>query len=383
MNTKTLIFVIVLGSLFSGIVHAQFVIEPAIHGNVGRQFFSSYKVTCDWYYKWYTSTRENWWIDNADVFARHAHRLSSYPISYISFIYFVHKTSTTNHAILEFPLNETISGAELPLSWMTSNNWTAKLDDLTVENAINPGAYQVMDLFKMNDDSADGILELNDYYYSYYQFLEHLYLNVPQEGYEFNSIEITDILKNDLFPQKKDYIGFIICPDGHSGGVGFSLPRIYISPIGTIPPTLTPTPTPTLTPLPTSTPSPVATLSPVPVPLPDFLIDLDISQSVYCSGDSFDLNLNVFNSDSCTFEDQGLFVMLDVFGDYYFYPQWDHEINYLIVEILSGDTIFHLIDFIWPDMPGKVFGLRIYAAIVEPGTWKLNGNWDNVDFGWI
>lgn len=68
------------------------------------------------------------------------------------------------------------------------------------------------------------------------------------------------------------------------------------------------------------------------------------------------------------------FIILDVYGSYYFYPRWTTELDYLPLTVTDGyehsGTIF---DFTWPEFDGTAHGIVFWAGIFNPETGSIGG----------
>ncbi|MCD4654160.1 hypothetical protein K8T06_09505, partial [bacterium] len=79
-----------------------------------------------------------------------------------------------------------------------------------------------------------------------------------------------------------------------------------------------------------------------------------------------------------------LYVILDVFGNYWFYPEWRQtpDCQRIGLKEGSGNYVF-LLDFTWPEgCFGHIDGLCFWSAIFEPGTFDIIGDLDHVEFGY-
>lgn len=147
-------------------------------------------------------------------------------------------------------------------------------------------------------------------------------------------------------------------------------------------PTETPEPTPTV--LPTSTPIPTlppTIIPPTPTPYspPDPQIDISLNQTTYHAGDLFRLSLTINNSQRYLAVDQ--FVILDVWGIYYFSPQWTTDLDW-VTRMLDPTSPVHdtILEFVWPSGAGSAHGLRFWAALCQTGNLTLLGEIDTCDF---
>lgn len=156
----------------------------------------------------------------------------------------------------------------------------------------------------------------------------------------------------------------------------------------------TPTPTPdvTPTPIPTETPSPTPTTSPedpTQTPLPptptaamDTGIIIRTNQSVYREGDSFLCATDISNTGPAVLVHE--YVVLDVYSSFWFWPGWMPEIDFetrTLAEnsMYSNETI---LIFTWPEVSGTVSGIKFWAALLNPETNELVGDFGVVEWGY-
>lgn len=142
---------------------------------------------------------------------------------------------------------------------------------------------------------------------------------------------------------------------------------------------ITPTPRPTYTPTPTLTPT--ATLTPTPtleptVPLTPTAIEnyrtltIGTNLLIVKAGDRFILFLVVTNNAPQVTAEQ--YVVLDVAGNYWFWPAWDQEVTGDVRSFPAFEqTPEVILDFIWPEGAGAAQGIVFWAALLEPGTVNL------------
>ncbi len=77
-----------------------------------------------------------------------------------------------------------------------------------------------------------------------------------------------------------------------------------------------------------------------------------------------------------------LFVILDVFGSYYFAPSFS-DFDYLKAELEPGMNTIHIIPgFEWPQDAGEASGILWYAALTDQDISKILGNLSTFEFGW-
>jgi len=111
-------------------------------------------------------------------------------------------------------------------------------------------------------------------------------------------------------------------------------------------------------------------------------LDLTLSKEApdcMLEGDLFDLRVTIENPGAA--QDADLYVLLDVFGSYFFYPTWGQDVSYESISLPESDTYSNqLLTFTWPAGAGSASGINFYAAIFSPGTFDLIGNFDAVSF---
>jgi hypothetical protein len=158
------------------------------------------------------------------------------------------------------------------------------------------------------------------------------------------------------------------------------------------PPTDTPMPfTPTYTPVhPTSTAIP-PTESPVPdTPVPptgtpgcqELGCRIIMPSDEYTEGDIFYCLVHVCNPGQTTYMGIPVFVILDVFGIYFFAPTFS-DFDYYTKIITPGvQEIVVLQVFTWPGNVGAAEGVNFYAAMTNAEMSELFGSMDIFTFGW-
>jgi C1A family cysteine protease len=158
------------------------------------------------------------------------------------------------------------------------------------------------------------------------------------------------------------------------------------------PPTATPE-SPTFTPLlPSSTPAAtstnapkstsiafVATSTPEPEP-PATGISCLLNNSLYHPGDPFTLSIRSCNGSPYDLPVE-TYVILDVFGHYWFWPEWSESPNSKINSLPALDCEEEtIVSFDWPAGSGSAQGLRFWAAMIDPVTKVLTGSHSVCEF---
>ncbi len=172
----------------------------------------------------------------------------------------------------------------------------------------------------------------------------------------------------------------------------------------TIPPTFTPTPAPTSTPTtspvpPTGTPSSTPTETPVPptetpvpptetstpeptsTPVGDLGIDLTLSLPYFTPFSLFKLETTITNPGETMQVHE--YILLDVYGSYWFWPSWNQTGDFELRELQAGSVANDVIlEFWWPAVSGSAENLKFWAALVDPETVTIVGAYDMVEFGY-
>lgn len=158
------------------------------------------------------------------------------------------------------------------------------------------------------------------------------------------------------------------------------MPTFTVTPIVTPTPDTTMPPSPTHTPDPSqNTPTPAATSTIGP---DDFSARLILSDNVFESGEIFALTIEIENA---TGRNLSLhqYLLLDVYGEYYFHPEWDGDLGYIARRIGPSYHDFdEVLRFPWPEGVGSGNGVRFYLGYLDGETNELIGNVDFVEFGW-
>ncbi len=255
----------------------------------------------------------------------------------------------------------------LPADWMTQWNWTAMLKGFMVTET-NQDAY--VRIFEQDPQFSDGLLTAEDYNSS--DMDRMIYHEETVLGVELDPIDITDQLRNSLFNEyPSDYIGAVLYLDFWTGITRLSNPHIEINYMDPS----TPTPLPTHTPTPTQP-------TPTPEPGPDFRLNLSLNRTMFSPGDPFQLVVTVEKPDGNAYYRQPLFVLLDVYGEYYFYPSWNPWFDYKLVDITTFIESIPILNFEWPNGSGSANGIAFHAAILNTALTSIAGNTDTVVFGW-
>ncbi len=149
-----------------------------------------------------------------------------------------------------------------------------------------------------------------------------------------------------------------------------------------IPPTATPTTAPgepTNTPHPpTSTPS----ITPTPTPADPQGIYLALNKSMFDPGDTFLCSVTISNPGPAVVVQE--YVVLDVYSNYWFWPGWTQEPDYMVRELEAGAYYpgEEIITFTWPEGDSAATGLKFWAAMLNAADGELEGEFSMVEWGY-
>ncbi|MBN2055018.1 hypothetical protein JW905_08850 [bacterium] len=188
-------------------------------------------------------------------------------------------------------------------------------------------------------------------------------------GMQYDLGPVTEVLIHPLNPQL-----FVLVqgetPDGQHFDsqeiVPFVLHLRYVtSPTPSITPTREPTLVPTASPTPsvspTRTPAPG---SPTATPAPGLTVQLALNRDHFAAGDPFRLNVLVNLVGPGREADQ--YLILDVYGVYWFWPEWTQDVAGRRVYFSMPLTSMPILSFEWPEGTGVAEGIAFWAALLEP-----------------
>ncbi len=155
-------------------------------------------------------------------------------------------------------------------------------------------------------------------------------------------------------------------------------------------PTMTPTPTATATVMPThtSTPdlTPTVTCTPVPsmtpTPRPGSGVELTLSQDTFYPGDIFLLNARTANAEPSP-KNVELYVILDVYGSYWFGPSWSQSIDFYLINGLLGVRTQEIFHFEWPDTGSSAENIIFWGGMICQNDHSLFGYIDSIQFDYM
>ena len=105
---------------------------------------------------------------------------------------------------------------------------------------------------------------------------------------------------------------------------------------------------------------------------------INSNQAVYESGDTFQITLVVSNSGEA--QPANVFVALDVFQTYWFWPSWSQSVDYKTWTLPANDSVEEdIFNLTWPDTDATG-SATFWAATLNPENTELLGNYDSCTF---
>lgn len=102
----------------------------------------------------------------------------------------------------------------------------------------------------------------------------------------------------------------------------------------------------------------------------------------YRTGDICACSVLTCNPEEQTIANVPLFVVLDVFGTYFFAPSFN-EFDFQTITLEPGEQKWEILpEFEWPAGAGEAEGIRWYAAMTNAQQTELYGTMDTFTFGW-
>lgn len=101
------------------------------------------------------------------------------------------------------------------------------------------------------------------------------------------------------------------------------------------------------------------------------------------AGDPFGIDVVLWHPSLTSMTGVPLFAILDVYGEYFFWPGWTQTADFRPVTLHPGATAVEIIpEFEWPAGAGSAEGIGLYAAMTDAAMTELYGSFDHVTFGW-
>ncbi len=113
---------------------------------------------------------------------------------------------------------------------------------------------------------------------------------------------------------------------------------------------------------------------------------MEMPLETFFPGDTCYCKVYVCNREGNTLKGHPIFIILDVYGSYFFAPGFTEEFdNYLdeYPEIPEMESEIEVLpEFQWPSGAGCAEGIMWYGAITDPGVSHLVGELGTFAFGW-
>lgn len=155
-------------------------------------------------------------------------------------------------------------------------------------------------------------------------------------------------------------------------------PTPIVSPSATFTPTRTPDGSRTPTPVPSGTVGPTMTPTPTSIPR-DLTVEVITNQADYQQDDLFWLDVLITNNGTAIVVQ--LYVVLEAYGSYYFYPSWTPEAAAQVENLKPYWTHnYHILEFIWPPT-GFTGEAAFYAGVMQLGAVEFL-DIDQTSFTW-
>ncbi|MBN1878580.1 hypothetical protein JW823_00540 [bacterium] len=125
--------------------------------------------------------------------------------------------------------------------------------------------------------------------------------------------------------------------------------------------------------------------TPTPSPTPDPAqsgTTLHLNSDSFSRGDTFRLSRTLVNAGSSINVDE--FILLDVYGAFWFWPEWTESITWR-QRVLDTGSIYPdevVLTFVWPDVDGSAEDLRFWAALLDHDSRELFGVYDVVTWAY-
>jgi len=104
---------------------------------------------------------------------------------------------------------------------------------------------------------------------------------------------------------------------------------------------------------------------------------------MFTVGDRFYLVAEICNPGPETYAAQPLGIVLDVYGYYYFYPQWTEEFDPPWISVPIGCQWLEILDFMWPEAAGTANNIFFYGGLLTTELNELLGEYSSVSFSWM
>jgi len=121
---------------------------------------------------------------------------------------------------------------------------------------------------------------------------------------------------------------------------------------------------------------------PTPGQCKDLTVDVEMPAHFFRPGDECSCEVSVCNPGSAVLEGYPLFVILDVWGNYFFAPGFS-DFEYYDRAFPQGEQSIEVLEtFLWPEASGNAEDIYWYAALTNPEMTELFSDTGSFRFGW-
>ena len=114
-------------------------------------------------------------------------------------------------------------------------------------------------------------------------------------------------------------------------------------------------------------------------------VEIVMPDHSFYPGSNCFLDVNICNAGNEDYQDLPFFCLLEVFGDYFYYPNWRAKADWQMLDLLPGKTGFTLTliePFQWPATGTTAENLNFLAALVNPEFTEILGEMDTWTFSY-
>ncbi len=116
---------------------------------------------------------------------------------------------------------------------------------------------------------------------------------------------------------------------------------------------------------------------------PNVVVDLEMPTTYFREGDPCRLTAQITNHSNQDLEQIPLFVILDVYGEYWFWPTWTQTGEYQLIDIPMGLQEHTIIEpFTWPPNTGSAIHVIFWGALTKTDFSDVLGTFGFWEFGW-
>jgi len=107
-------------------------------------------------------------------------------------------------------------------------------------------------------------------------------------------------------------------------------------------------------------------------------IILTLNQQVFRANDHFLLSCTTVNPDAPLPTHQ--YILLDVWGQYWFWPGWQQTLDFTAKDVPTGSTSEYILDFTWPAGAGNAEDIGLWAGLLDESDTGLLCDVSHVTF---